>query len=375
MVSHTVISNAPKACVRVTVRAAIALVIAAAAMQLSSCASPAYYWQAASGHFALMRARQDVIEAIEQGSADEDTLEKLRLSRDIKTFAVTELDLPDTDSYSDFVRTGRDAVVWNVVAAPEFSLEAKTWCFPVSGCVPYRGYFDRGAAQDFAERLAERDLDVAISPAIAYSTLGWFDDPLLDTMWRQSEAQFAAYLFHEMAHQKLYVKGDAKFNESYASFVEAIGVERWLEQRNDGEALENWRTLSEARSAFNMLVHQSRAELAEIYASSAASEAMREDKQAAFDRLQTRYHRLRQDQWNGRDYFGGWFDRELNNARFALFDSYEGGHCAFDRLYDEAGEDIERFHDLARVKSRLPADGRRRWLTQSCDEIARAPEL
>jgi predicted aminopeptidase len=178
-----------------------------------------------------------------------------------------------------------------------------------------------------------------------------------------------------MAHQKLYVKGDAKFNESYASFVEAIGVERWLEQRNAGEALENWRTLGEARSAFNRLVDQSRAELAEIYASNAASAAMREDKQAAFERLQTRYRRVREEQWNGRDYFGGWFERELNNARFALFDSYEGGHCAFDRLYDEAGEDIERFHELARARSELPADERQKWLSQSCDEIAPTTEL
>lgn len=375
MVPKSVKSNARQNAVRLALTAAILLTAVAAATQLGGCASPAYYWQAASGHLALMRAREDVARTLEQGSADEGTLDKLRLSREIKDFAVAELELPDNDSYSEFVRTGRDAVVWNVVAAPEFSLEAKTWCFPVSGCVPYRGYFDRDKAQRFAARLADKGLDVAVSPAIAYSTLGWFDDPLLDTMWRQSDAQFAAYLFHEMAHQKLYVEGDAKFNESYASFVEAIGVERWLENRGEHEALENWMDLSRARSTFNRLVDQTRAELLNVYGSDADPEAMRADKQAAFERLEAAYQRLRKHEWQGRDWFGGWFDRELNNARFALFDSYEGGRCAFDRLYAEAGKEIGRFHELARTRSKLPGDERQKWLSQSCGEIAPAREL
>lgn len=362
---------------RIIALAGIVAVVALLSSQLTACASPAYYWQAASGHLALMHARQPVDETIERGDADEDVIEKLRLSRQIKAFAVSELGLPDNDSYNDFVRTGKDAVVWNVVAAPEFSLAAKTWCFPVSGCVPYRGYFKQANAEEFAGKLQRQDLDVAISPAIAYSTLGWFKDPLLDTMWRHSDTQFAAYLFHELAHQALYVKDDAMFNESYASFVEDVGVELWLIANQDPEALQRWLDLSEARVDFNNLLQHGRKDLEQVYQSSLEPVTKRAEKQAAFVRVTEAYSAMRVNEWGGRDYFGSWFDKPLNNARFALVDTYEGGSCAFESLFAQADRDILRFHELARAKSELPADERRIWLEQPCSapEIAPAGEL
>ncbi|MDX1555172.1 MAG: aminopeptidase, partial [Xanthomonadales bacterium] len=160
-------SNARNLSLGLTILIGVAVI--AVAINMGGCASPAYYWQAASGHLSLMHSRQSVDQAIADES-DPEIREKLRLSREIKAFAVNELALPDNDSYEDFVRTGRDAVVWNVVAAPEFSLQAREWCFPVAGCVPYRGYFAEEAANKFAEGLKDEGLDVAISPAIAYST-------------------------------------------------------------------------------------------------------------------------------------------------------------------------------------------------------------
>lgn len=375
MVLSRVISNPRTRRRRFFVLGVLSLAIALGAAQLSSCASPAYYWQAASGHLSLMHARQPVNEVIDSADTDQATVEKLKLSREIKAFAVEELGLPDNGSYDEFVRTGQDAVVWNVVAAPEFSLQPRTWCFPVSGCVPYRGYFDQADANRFAEKLRNKDLDVAVSPAIAYSTLGWFEDPLLDTMWRHSEAQFAAYLFHELAHQKLYVKGDAAFNEAYASFVDRIGVERWLGQRGEREALEHWLALSEASGEFNDLLRQTRDELQAVYASDATPDIMRSAKQAAYERLKSRYRQLREQDWQGTDWFGGWFSQPPNNARFALLETYQGGTCAFGTLYTEAGHDIARFHELASAKAALPADMRRQWLETPCPEIAPATEL
>lgn len=354
--------------------AAVAVTLALA-VNLGGCASPGYYWQAASGHLALMRARQPVDQAIEEAELDPATLDKLRLSRQLRQFAVAELGMPDNGSYSEFVRTGRDAVVWNVVAAPEFSLEPERWCFPVSGCVPYRGYFEQEDAQRFAARLERKGLDVAVSPAIAYSTLGWFDDPLLDTMWRRSDTQFAAYLFHELAHQVIYVEGDAPFNEAYASFVERIGVERWLAHTGNRSALEDWRRIEQAGQAFDELLKEARAELVALYSTESDTAQMRQAKQAVFDRLRQNYRALRENQWQGRDYYGGWFDQPLNNARLALHDTYQGGQCAFERLFAEAGGEISRFHDLARDRAGLPDAQRRAWLEQPCASIAHGGEL
>lgn len=368
-------SNSKKRKVRRLLQAALLVGVMAVASQMSSCASPAYYWQAASGHLALMHARQPVDSAIEQGSMDEATTGKLRLSREIKAFAVDHLDLPDNESYTEFVRTGQDAVVWNVIAAPEFSLEAKTWCFPVSGCVPYRGYFEKPKAEQFAEKLEKRDFEVAVSPAIAYSTLGWFDDPLLDTMWNRSDAQFAAYIFHELAHQKLYIKGDTRFNESYASYVELIGVQLWLRERGQHQALESWLALEDAEREFSELLEHTRDELRNIYNSGEQPEVLRTRKQEAFERMNLAYAQLRDESWNGRDYFGTWFNNPPNNARFALLDSYHGGNCAFGRLFTQANGDIEHFHRLAKDKSELQPEQRRQWLEQTCAGIAPGPEL
>lgn len=372
-----VLSNTPKARIRLLAHATLVITAVAMATWVAGCASPAYYWQATSGHLALMHARQPVDATIERGDESAEVIDKLRLSKEIKAFAVTDLGLPDNNSYEAYVRTGREAVVWNVIGAPEFSLQARQWCFPVAGCVPYRGYFDQEGARRFAEKLAGRNLDVTVSPAIAYSTLGWFKDPLLDTMWRRSDVQFAAYIFHEIAHQALYVRDDARFNESYASFVEDIGVERWLAQRGERKALERWQSLSAAGAEFNALLGGTRDRLQDIYASARTPEAMRSEKRAAFEHLESEYNTLRDRQWNGQDYFGGWFSQPPNNARFALLDTYQGGTCAFAALYDEAGGDMAAFHRLAQEKSRLPAVQRRRWLEQDCPapEIAPVGEL
>jgi predicted aminopeptidase len=341
---------------------------------LAGCAGPSYYAQAISGHLGLMSARQDAAELM-SSSGDPELVRRLQLAADIRSFAVERLGLPDNGSYTRFVRTGREAVTWNVVAAPEFSVEAKEWCFPVSGCVPYRGYFQRGQAEKFAGQMTARGYDVDISPVTAYSTLGWFADPLLDTMFIYGDEQLAAVLFHELAHQKIYVKGAAGFNEAYASFVEAIGMRMWLEAAGQAEALTDWERRRTASLQFSGLLLGARGELERLYASGRPEDELRRDKAEAFSRLRRHYASLRDGSWAGRDYFGGWFARELNNARLALLSSYESGSCAFERLYAEAGEDIVRFHQLAADKGAMDASARSAWLRQPCQVIAPPGDL
>ena len=354
---------------------ALALALLASASYVAGCAGPGYYAQAISGHLQLMGQRQEISTLLAAKDTESELLDELALAMEIRSFATARLGLPDNGSYTQFVRTGRDAVTWNVIAAPQLSLEPRRWCFLVSGCVPYRGYFSRQKAQEFAERLAGKGFDVTVSPATAYSTLGWFDDPLLDTMLRRGEEQLAAVMFHELAHQQLYLSGDTAFSESYASFVEEIGVTLWLQWSGRADRLPGWQRRQQASQQFDALLMQTREQLAALYAAPTAEAAKRQSKKAVFEQLEGEYRQLVDGPWQGQDLFGGWFAVELNNARLALFDSYRGGLCAFAGLYRASGKNMERFHSAAASQSRLDTAARRTWLNQPCPAVASSPDL
>lgn len=353
----------------------IALLLLPVLFHVAACAGPGYYAQAVSGHLALMRGREPIAEVLSSDGIEPQLAEALRQAREIRQFAINKLGLPDTDSYTRFARTGREAVTWNVVATPELSLEPRQWCFVVAGCVPYRGYFEHEDALRFADRLAHKGLDVAVSPATAYSTLGWFEDPLLDTMLRADEEQLAAVLFHELAHQRLYLRGDTAFSESYASFVEEIGVALWLQSTGRSGKLAEWRQKTQAAADFDALLLQARRKLSGLYAGNGADSVKRQSKAAIFARLEADYRTLVETRWNGRDFYAGWFSGGLNNARLTLFASYRGGICAFAKLYQESGEDMERFHARAAEQAERPADVRRTWLQQPCRVVASRVDL
>jgi predicted aminopeptidase len=351
------------------------LLTALALLGLTACASPAYYAQATAGHLELMRQREPIAELLAQPGTDPALAARLETALAARRFAIDELGLPDTDSYTRFVETGREAVTWNVVAAPEFSLEPRRWCFPVAGCVPYRGYFDRDGAEHFAESQRRRGYDVIIAPALAYSTLGWFEDPLLDTMLRYSDAQLANTLFHEMAHARLYVRGDAAFNEAFATFVGERGLEYWLVARSDADRLAAWRRARDASNDFQGLLDSTRADLDTLYRSNLAEDRMRAKKNAVFERLRARYRSLVEDRWSGTDYFAAWFERDPNNASLALTGTYAGGLCAFESLFAEAGEDFLRFYRSAEAQAALDPKARRAWLERPCSAIASTGDL
>jgi len=353
----------------------LALAVLLSLLNLAACAGPSYYAQAVSGHFQIMRQREEIRDILTAEDTDADLKRKLQLALEIRQFATLRLDLPANGSFSRFARTGREAVTWNVVATPELSLEPRRWCFLVAGCVPYRGYFEQGAATEFANELAGSGYDVDVSPALAYSTLGWFEDPLLDTMLRYSEADLAAVIFHELAHQKLYLGGDTLFSESYASFVEEVGVAQWLRAAGREDRLPAWLQRRQAAAEFDNLLLQTRADLAKIYDSAIPEKQKRRSKAAILGSLEADYRHLVDGRWHGRDYFADWFAKGVNNARLALRATYRGGHCAFSSLYEEVGEDIERFHALAAEAAKLSSAARQRWLAQPCPAVAPQDDL
>lgn len=333
---------------------------------LSACSSPAYYFQATSGQMKLMRSRQDIQTILENPATDSDLSADLKAAVKIKAFAHNTLGLPDNGSYASYVEVNSDALVWNVVATEEFSLQPKKWCFLVAGCVPYRGFFKQKQAMDSAARLRKKGMDVIVSPAAAYSTLGWFEDPLLSTMTSGSDIRLAAYLFHELAHQRLYIKDDGSFNEAYASFVEDIGVEIWLDSNQRQDDFLQWQQGQSASREFTSLIAEVRGELTDLYLSEETQTDKRKRKSEIFVSLSKSYNQLRSDKWQGKAYYQSWFEQPLNNARIALYDTYEGGQCAFKGLLDSANGDLAEFHRLAEQQSQLQKEERRLWLKQTC---------
>jgi len=351
------------------------LFLGAVVLQISGCSSMSYYSQAISGHLSLMHQRQDVEALLDNPQTDSTVAAQLRLSQEILDFAETQLLLDADGSYRQVVLTGQEAVSWNVVAAAEFSVDAKLWCFPIAGCVPYRGYFKQQRANEFAGQLQADGYDVYLSPVAAYSTLGWFDDPLLDTMLDYSSSQLAAVLIHELAHQKLYLAGDANFNESFAQFVESVGVKQWLQQTRQQEELQDWLVRRQAEPQFTALLAETRARLRSLYESEMDVAMLREQKQIVFAELQQNYSRMVEQQWQGQNYFAGWMQGELNNARLALAESYAGGGCAFAALYQQANEQVAEFYALAEQQSRLSPEQRQAWLQTPCNAFASAYDL
>lgn len=304
---------------RLALKLGIAVIVGGFAV--SSCALP-YYMQAINGQVSLLRQRVPIEEVIQDSAYDETTRERLELVSEIRRFAVSDLALPDSNSYTSYVDLGRNYVVWNVVAAEEFSVEPETWCFPVAGCVSYRGYFDQANAVGFAEKLSSRGYDIFTGGSPAYSTLGHFDDPVLNTMLTGDDASIAATLFHELAHQRFYFKNDTELSESFATAVEQYAVEEWLKHRNQADSLERYLSRLERQRGFADLVKRQRERLGDLYASGAEAASMRRAKTEAFALMRLEYESLKSD-WGGRGDYDGWFAREVNNASLVAVTSYQ----------------------------------------------------
>ncbi|TNF52178.1 MAG: aminopeptidase [Burkholderiales bacterium] len=345
-----------------------------AAIGLSACAStgtgPGYYWQSVTGHLGLMRAARPVQEWIEDPSTRPALRQRLELSQRIRDFASSSLALPDNASYRRYADLGRRAAVYNVVATDEFSLELRTWCFPVAGCVGYRGYYSEDAARRFAATLPA-ELDVLVYPVPAYSTLGWLNwlggDPLLNTFIGYPEGELARLIIHELAHQVLYVKGDTLFNESFATAVEQLGGRQWLQEHASEQARDEYRRLDERRQAFRALTRSVRERLSAVFNDpSLAQESRREAKAEVMKQFRAEYARLRES-WGGHPGYDAWVAR-ANNASFAAQAAYDELVPGFEALFVQSGSDFPRFYQAVRELARQPLTERHTALRSLADQ-------
>lgn len=268
----------------------------------------------AAGQLALNGRREPIAEVLGRPDVPPEVRERLEYIGEVRRFAIEEAGLPDNDSYTSYVELDRPYVVWNVFAAPEFSVEPKEWCFPVVGCVAYRGYFDERRARDYAGRLRGLGYDVYVAPVAAYSTLGRFQDPVLSSMLRYDEVAVAALIFHELAHQVVYDAGDSAFSEAFATVVEYEVTRRWLESRGRADEQAAFRQTRERLLAVADLMAGTRERLRKLYASRLPPRSMREAKQAEFEQLLGEYARLRSGWQDGAD-LDEFMSIELNNAR------------------------------------------------------------
>lgn len=336
---------------------------------LAGCGNAGYYLQAVSGQLELMAHRTPIRELLADPDTDPELGRRLELVLQVREFASRDMLLPDNDSYRSYVALDREHVVWNVFAAPEFSVQAKTWCFPVAGCVAYRGYFDEDRAQAYAGELAREGYDVYVGGVAAYSTLGRFDDPVLSTMMRWGDTRLAAVIFHELAHQMLYVEGDTGFNESFASLVEQEAVSRWLRQTGREDALADYRLGIERAGEFAALVIGAREALAQVYATDVGPVQWRARKQAVLQDLRQDYQALRAS-WDGWSGYDGWFSRDLNNAHLVSVAAYQAWVPAFRTLLARQDGDLARFYQSARELAAQPAEQRTRALTSLAEDAA-----
>ncbi len=323
---------------------------------IGGCSSISYYDQLVRGQLHLLAAREPVEDVLADPARDSRLRQRLAQAQLARTFASRQLHLPDNQSYRLYADIKRSYVVWNVFATQEFSLAPVTHCFPIAGCVAYRGYYSVGGARGAAALLRQAGNDVYVSGVEAYSTLGWFDDPILSSMLGWGDERLATLIFHELAHQRFYVKDDTEFNESYASFVEQEGTRQWRAAR--GLAAEG-KSQSRQRDELTQLVLAARERLDQLYRQPLSIDVMRQRKAAEFDRLRRDYRRMRDQQWAGDKRYDAWINAPLNNAKLLPFGLYDQWVPAFEVLFKKVNGDWLAFYAEVERLGGLPLVERR----------------
>lgn len=329
------------------------------ALTVSACSSFGYYMDLMAGHSELLEQRKPVADIL----SDKETKPKLRnllkASQKIRDFASNELHLPENDSYRLYVDLKRPYVVWNVVAAKEFSTKPKKWCFLFVGCLSYRGYYSKEDATSYANELKAQGYDVYVGGASAYSTLGWFDDPLLNTMMYKSEARRAGVIFHELAHQVVYIENDSAFNEAFATTVEQEGIRKWLARNGKNNKYDEYLLDKRRDSQWNKLLQDTRIQLKEIYETKIKSnnEVKRLAKQQVFSDLQKKYRQLKKS-WNGYNVYDKWMSQDLNNAHLLLVATYHDLVPMFKAMLKSEDYNLKDFYSAVEKLSKLDKEKR-----------------
>jgi|TARA_B110000090_G_scaffold48312_1_gene55065 predicted aminopeptidase len=337
-----------------SVKAALLLLLSVA---LVSCETVGYYSQAARGQLTIVFGREDIQRLIERQDLSDELADKFARVMDIREFAESELGLPVGGNYSSYVDIEREHVVWNVFAAPEFSVEPVNWCYPIAGCVAYRGYFSKRSALRYAAKLEEDGLDVYTGGVDAYSTLGWFEDSLLSTVLNRADYQLAGLIFHELAHQLVYLPGDTTFNESFATAVEREGVRRWLAKSNKDSNIAAALLDYDRQQQFVDLVTDYRDRFESLYQLDLNASSMRSQKLELQQMLREEYATLKQ-QWQGYEGYDGWFSRSLNNAQLSTVASYNDLLPFFVAVFEQSNQDFSAFYAEVSRLANLPEQER-----------------
>jgi predicted aminopeptidase len=334
-----------------------AFLAATLGLLISGCTTIGYYAQSIEGHLRLMASTRAIPDLVNDADTDPALRKQLERVSAIREFASRQLGLPDNENYRSYANLGRPYVVWNVFAAPEFSLEMQQWCMLVIGCVNYRGYFDQNDANSYASELIAEGTEILVSGVPAYTTLGYFNDPVLNTFLRYGDQEVARIVFHELAHQLVYVKGDTAFNESFAVSVEIEGVRRWLNQTATPERLRDLEKRQERNEQFHHLVAQTRDQLRALYASSLTPPAMRAAKMEVIEAMKQSYIGLKAS-WGGYGGYDPWFSQPINNATLGSISLYTKWVPAFQALLEQEGGDLPRFYRRVAILADFPNEER-----------------
>lgn len=319
---------------------------------LSACSDLGYYWHTANGHMALMNKRIDIDVMLEDPELEPKLRERLRLVKEIRVFSVETLSLPESGSYNNFVQLDRPYALKNLFAATEFSTNLHVWCYPIVGCASYRGYYDEDRLAEYVEQLKAQNFDTYIGFVPAYSTLGWFDDPVLSSFIYWPDYRLAGLLFHELSHQRIFVENDTRFNESLAVAVQQAGTELWLKSSNRSAQRDQFRRWIEYQREVVALIEQTRKTLAELYQGDQVEAIKRERKQAIFDSTRESYADFAR-RLNYRGGFESWFAGELNNAKLGSVSAYHAQIPAFLAILKARDYDFAAFFDTVEVISEL----------------------
>jgi len=345
------------------IKVGLAILVLATLLGLSACESVGFYSQVVKGHSQIMLQREPINDVVKKTSTDEELRRKLSIIKRARLFAIDTLKLPDNGSYTQYVDTGRPYVVWNVVATRPYSIQPIEHCFPVAGCVSYRGYFKKAAAEAYSEKLKTKGYDVIISGASAYSTLGWFSDPVLNTMLYRSDLSLAGLVFHELSHQEVYKAGDTAFNESFATTVELAGVRAWAATEIKQHDLTQYKAAKSRSAEVVKLILEHRNKIGAAYRKidPKNTEKLAEVKKQGFAELRAAYKKLRANGGGSKGY-DRWFEKPINNASLVLFGDYHGWVSAFDVLLEQADGDWKRFYQSVADLADLDKSARRKKL-------------
>ena len=320
---------------------------------LGGCANLGFYWQSVGGQIDIWKREQPIETLLSDQSTPPDLKRRLESALRMREYASRELDLPDNGSFRKYADLKRPYVLWNVFAAPEFSIRPREWCFVFAGCVSYRGYFSESEAERIAEGQRSQGYDVFVAGVPAYSTLGWFDDPVLNTFIYDPETEVAGLIFHELAHQVLYVKDDTTFNESFAVTVQREGVSRWLAKYGTSEQREAFVVAQRRKDDFALLVMKYRNRLDELYRSAISDSQKRESKRQIFSDLQQDYTQLKAS-WGGFSGYDHWLPPEANNASLASIATYTQLVPSFQALLAKNDGVLARFYQAVKEIAGLP---------------------